>query len=141
MLDVAASRFLGTPFRHQGRNPGIGLDCAGVLVCSLEAIGIPVNDARSYGKVPPRNLLTCMVERHGFRKRERQPVDGDVCLFWMRNKRLVIHCGIASTNGQELIHVESRRKVERVPMRRWLPQLAAVYARPVFNQKEKVTWQ
>jgi hypothetical protein len=136
MLGKLAERYIGTPYRHQGRTPGLGLDCAGVLVCSLQAAGVAVNDCRTYDRVPPRDLLRDMVERHGLTREESPPIAGDVCLFWMRHKRLVIHCGIVADNGVELIHVEDGRRVERVPLRVWKPQLAATY-----SAKEVQRWQ
>lgn len=130
MLADAALKFIGTPYRHQGRTPGIGLDCAGVLICAMRKLGIAVNDCRTYGRVPPRNLLTDMIERHGFIQQKEVSNDGDLCLFWMRHKRLVIHCGIATNDQRELIHVEDGRKVERTPIGIWRPQLAGVYRLP-----------
>lgn len=29
---AAARRYIGTPYHHMGRTPGVGLDCAGVLI-------------------------------------------------------------------------------------------------------------
>jgi len=136
MLSKFAERYIGTPYRHQGRTPGLGLDCAGVLTCSLIAAGVSVNDCRTYARVPPRNLLRDMVERHGLIKKDRAPMAGDVCLYWMRHKRLVIHCGIVASNGEELVHVEDGRRVERVPLRVWSPQLAATY-----SAEEVQRWQ
>lgn len=128
MIDQHAIKYIGTSYRHQGRVPGIGLDCAGVLICSMRDAGYAVNDCRSYSRVPPRNLLQATVESHGLQEVTRgQPQDGDVMLFWMRNKRLVIHCGICTNNGRDIIHVESGRKVEAVPMQLWRHQLAKVF--------------
>lgn len=42
-LAKAASRFIGVRFQLHGRDPKVGLDCIGLLACSLEAIGsLPV---------------------------------------------------------------------------------------------------
>lgn len=128
MIGDVAKRWIGTPFRHQGRSPHYGLDCAGILVCALEAVGIPVNDCRIYDRVPPRNLLQSLVELHGLKETKAPPKTDDVCLFWMRNRRLVIHCGIAINGGRDMIHVESGRAVEVVPIRLWNEQLAATYS-------------
>jgi hypothetical protein len=133
--DIAKS-YIGTPFRHQGRSPHFGLDCAGVLVCALEGAGVRVNDCRVYDRVPPRDLLQSMVELHGFTESTRPPKTDDVCLFWMRNRRLVIHCGVVVEDGRSLIHVEAGRAVEAVPLRLWSEQLAATY-----TYKGKQTWQ
>lgn len=39
-LAQAAASFVGTPFRLHGRNPDTGLDCVGLLIASLEAVGV-----------------------------------------------------------------------------------------------------
>ena len=39
-LAQAAASFVGTPFRLHGRNPDTGLDCVGLLIVSLEAVGV-----------------------------------------------------------------------------------------------------
>lgn len=136
MISDVAKSFVGTPFRHQGRSPQFGLDCAGVLVCALEGVGIAVNDCRIYDRVPPRDLLRSMVELHGLTEKKRPPMTDDVCLFWMRNRRLVIHCGIVLNEGRDMVHVEAGRNVEVVPLRLWSEQLAATY-----SLKEVKAWR
>lgn len=52
---VAAARaLLGTPFHHQGRVPGVGVDCAGVPICIARALGLvaPDWDVTAYPRVP-----------------------------------------------------------------------------------------
>ena len=47
-LAAAAARFIGSPFRLHGRNPETGLDCIGLVLASLEAIGRKIADPRGY---------------------------------------------------------------------------------------------
>lgn len=58
-LSEAARAYLGVPFRHQGRNPAVGLDCVGLLVVAGCAIGLPVelHDCHNYGRDPSDGLL------------------------------------------------------------------------------------
>jgi len=127
MIDATAMAYVGTPYRHQGRSPGTGLDCVGIVVCALQAMGVPVNDRRTYRNVPPRSMLRENALRHGFTEVKQQPKRGDILLFWMRHKRLVIHCGVCVGKGHEMIHVEAGRRVEIVPLRLWQPQLSSVF--------------
>lgn len=39
LLAEAAATFIGTPFKLQGRDPAIGLDCVGLVVAALRKIG------------------------------------------------------------------------------------------------------
>ena len=49
---AAASECMETPFRHQGRVPGVGLDCAGLLVHCFKRLGLPHQDERGYPRTP-----------------------------------------------------------------------------------------
>ncbi|WP_440466867.1 C40 family peptidase [Pseudomonas sp. YH-1] len=42
----------GTPFRHQGRVLGFGMDCAGLFVFICQTLGIPHQDATGYPRTP-----------------------------------------------------------------------------------------
>lgn len=44
----AALGLVGAPFRMHGRDPSTGLDCVGVAVAALAAIGRPVNPPADY---------------------------------------------------------------------------------------------
>jgi cell wall-associated NlpC family hydrolase len=37
---LAARECLGTPFQHQGRVPGVGLDCVGVAIYAAREVGL-----------------------------------------------------------------------------------------------------
>lgn len=47
-LARAATHLLGAPFRLHGRDPRVGLDCVGLLLASLQAIGIQAEYPRGY---------------------------------------------------------------------------------------------
>lgn len=54
---AAARSALGTPFRHQGRIAGVGLDCAGLYIHVCSVLGIECLDFEGYGRLPYRSLL------------------------------------------------------------------------------------
>ncbi len=63
---VAAARAcLGTPFHHQGRAAGIGLDCIGLIVVALRAAGMEVRDRADYGPRPDGQSLIAALDAHG----------------------------------------------------------------------------
>lgn len=82
-----ARGFVGTPFRHQGRQPHKGLDCAGLALCAAWDCGVQVPDFDGYGRLPQGAAL---LEQLALRCRqveasEEQP--GDLLLFsWRRNE-------------------------------------------------------
>ena len=47
-LADAASGYAGVPFRLHGRDPGIGLDCVGLVAASLKAVGARPNIPTGY---------------------------------------------------------------------------------------------
>ncbi len=47
-LALAAQQFLDTPFKLHGRDPSIGLDCIGLLIASLETIGVQTDGPKGY---------------------------------------------------------------------------------------------
>lgn len=54
---AAARACLGTPFQHQGRIPGVGLDCAGLLIAVAQAVGADYYDVLGYGPHPCGGML------------------------------------------------------------------------------------
>jgi NlpC/P60 family putative phage cell wall peptidase len=52
-LIVAAARaYINTPWRHQARLKGVGVDCIGLLWCALRDAGIEVPDVADYARAP-----------------------------------------------------------------------------------------
>lgn len=49
LLAEAARGFLGTPFKLYGRDRGTGLDCVGLVIASLNKIGVRNEDPAGYG--------------------------------------------------------------------------------------------
>jgi hypothetical protein len=61
-LVEAVRKYIDTPFRHQGRLPGVALDCAGVVVCGLRECGCDVSDVKGYGRIPSNGLFIKVIE-------------------------------------------------------------------------------
>jgi cell wall-associated NlpC family hydrolase len=59
---AAARQCLGTPFRHQGRLVGGGLDCAGVAIHVAQQIGVEHLDVSGYGRLPYSDRLQQSLE-------------------------------------------------------------------------------
>jgi len=47
-LALASQQFIGCPYKFQGRDPELGLDCVGLVISSLQAIGRPTNAPTGY---------------------------------------------------------------------------------------------
>jgi cell wall-associated NlpC family hydrolase len=133
MLHEAARRYLGVPFRHQGRDPSVALDCIGLLYVSTRDIGradLLVHDKSGYGRNPLAGLL-----ESGLRDAFGEPVAdmraGDVVA--MRDKgRAVRHVAILADyplGGLSLIHTDSKigRVVEHRLDERWARLIVNTY--------------
>ena len=91
--DIAeqARTWLGTPFVHQGRAKGAGVDCIGLLIgCAREA-GLGEYRFAAYGRLPDPKVLMKEVDQNLIRVR-RDPQPGDALLFRIINEPM--HFGI-----------------------------------------------
>jgi len=132
--------YVGTPYRHQGRSKGVGVDCAGVLDGAARAVGLmppgAAEDAdvlRAYDRAP-NGSLDRMLEKYMDRipLEDRQP--GDVALVaWgstpqhvaiFTTPRHVVHAvsqinqrkarGAARTTEGRVVEVSFGRGLQRV---------------------------
>ena len=107
-----ARRWLGTPFRHQGRGVH-GLDCAGLLVVVATALGIPVVDDLTYRRIPDTARLKAVLLANLKPKPLAQRAVGDALLFKdpVRPGHMY-HLGIQTDVG--FIHAYGRADVKKV---------------------------
>jgi cell wall-associated NlpC family hydrolase len=98
---VAAARAcIGTPFAHQGRVVGVGLDCAGVAVHAVRAAGFDVLDVAGYGRTPNKGHLAAAMDAQPMLERIHRISDraaGDILL--MRFLGEPQHVGICTGDG------------------------------------------
>jgi len=99
----SARKTVGTPWSHAGRNPGVAIDCIGVVVCSFQASGMVVNDILHYSRVPgDEDRLIPVLESYGFiRTEDKQP--GNVVLMTLGRDSHPSHMGIL-TSKDTLVH-------------------------------------
>jgi len=122
---AAARRCLGTPFHHQGRKPGTGIDCIGLIVIALRAAGLRVHDRTDYGRRPDGKSLVAALTSHG-----AVPVTnieaGDVLLFRYDNQPQ--HAALA-TGPDSMIHsfALAGKVVETVIGDYWRRRLNGIY--------------
>lgn len=92
---AAARNALGTPFLHQGRRAGQGLDCAGLIIHVAQAIGADYHDQTGYGRVPANGLLESALDDQPCLDRVREARPGDVLLMRFRGdpQHLAIFAG------------------------------------------------
>ncbi len=137
-----ARRLLGTPFRHQGRVPGRGLDCVGLALVVARELGLSAYDWTGYPRLPQPRLLFAHAVRAGFR---RKPVEraagGD--LLVMRFHDDPCHVAIATEGACGVIHACARRGrvVEHRLDRRWRARIVDCFVFPLPSVDPAVTAQ
>ncbi len=124
----AAREAIGTPFRHQGRLLGRGLDCAGLGVHVARRLGIEYIDDVTYGrrpsgglfenalKIQPSLMIVADIE-------DRQPGD----LLLLRFKGEPQH--LAVFTGDTMIHsyLQARKVCEHRLDDQWIKRIVACY--------------
>ncbi len=116
----------GTPYRHQGRLPGVGLDCIGPLICAAKTHGLVDSgfDISDYSREPDGSLQPLM-DGYLTRKPRAELVVGDVVLNAFRlGQPQHIAVIVGERWGEwEMLHANSivgRVMRERIPYdRRW----------------------
>lgn len=61
---IEARRWVGTPYKHQGRCLGVGVDCAGVIIEVPKALGLFSVEYSDYGRVPYQGMLRKICDTH-----------------------------------------------------------------------------
>lgn len=103
---VAAARScIGTPFRHQGRIPGVALDCAGLIVAVAETVGAEYADRPGYGRNPANGLLESVLDQQPCLERVFDRKPGDVLLmrFSGEPQHLAIYTGMNIIHSHEAV--------------------------------------
>lgn len=128
---AAARRMVGTPYRHLGRQPGVALDCLGLVIevareCAIVGSGF---DIGGYTKVPDEAELLA-----GFRERCREvsiidPPAGAIGLFMVCKR--IQHCAVLTgcepCPGMIHAYAPAHKVVEHWLDARWRARLAFVF--------------
>jgi cell wall-associated NlpC family hydrolase len=113
---------INTPWRHQGRLPGLGLDCIGLVNYVAHELELPggerINDT-NYGHYPDQSRVQLELAEHGDRITWPEAQPGDVILVADPVGNHSVHVGILAMDaaGQlTLIHATARNRkvVEQV---------------------------
>ncbi|MBX9636508.1 MAG: C40 family peptidase [Nitrosomonas sp.] len=97
-----ARECVGTPFLHQGRECGVGLDCVGVVCHVANKIGLEYTDISGYPRIPRPAVLLGALGQHLEAIPQNESMPGDVVAIKMARSHMIIHCGILTDYG--IIH-------------------------------------
>lgn len=108
----AARTWIGTPFVHQGRLKGVGVDCVGLVIGVARELGLTDYDFNAYGMQPDPRVLMREVEANLQAVPLGDAQAGDVLLF--RFEREPQHFAIVvdtAASPWQIVH--AHRKVGR----------------------------
>ncbi|WP_185983121.1 NlpC/P60 family protein [Aureimonas mangrovi] len=130
---VAARRWIGTPYRHQGSRRGVGCDCLG-LVRGVwrELYGhepeAPGAYSRDWADIDDAERLMEAARRNFTDVESGAP--GDLVLFRWRAGRPARHCGILEEGGR-VIHAYEGAAVVSSPLTPgWRSRIAGTFRFP-----------
>lgn len=128
-IAAAARACVGTPFRLQGRVPGVGLDCVGLVVWVGRSLGLIDHDETGYGLTGSGGRLEAGLARAGLVQVSAEEFAvGDVLLFDMG--RGLLHVAVRSEHGIIHAHRGLGRVVEHRLDGEWRAALAAAWRFP-----------
>lgn len=90
----AARSWLGTPYLHQARLKGIGVDCAGLVIGVANELGISNFDVSDYGMQPDPAKMGDYLSSHLDRIPITQLCEGDI--LWLRVEEDPQHLAIVT---------------------------------------------
>lgn len=126
-ITAAALSMVGTPFHAQGRAPGVGLDCIGVVACVARALGIPHTDRKAYSLRPTGELAPALAAQ--FDTVEGEPQEGDVLLMIFAGEP---HHVAILVDGGRIVHAyaAARKCVVQTYTDHWRAKVRAIYRFP-----------
>lgn len=126
-ITTAALSLVGTPFHPQGRLPGVGLDCIGVMVCTAILSGMKIKDRTSYPLRPNGELMQEMDARLIRVRGEMR--EGDVLVMSFGGEP---HHVAMYISGNRIVHAYTgvRKCVVQEFTKQWQSAVRAVYRFP-----------
>lgn len=100
IIDTAMS-YLGTPFHHQGRAKGVGVDCVGLIACVMRELGVSVVDRTDYPMHAIPHEFVAAVRANVPQKAIADRLPGDMIIIAPRN--VLQHAAIMVSEDQ-VIH-------------------------------------
>lgn len=120
-----ARKWIGTPFHHQARVIGVGVDCAGVLIGVAKSLSYQHHDVSGYSKNPFKQQLRENLEMDVEKISEVE----DGCILLMSFDADPQHVAIYNHVDDTIIHALAAQNscVEHRLDSRWKSRIVAKY--------------
>ncbi len=128
---ACARTCLGTAFHHQGRVPGTGLDCVGLVLWVGRTLALIDHEVTNYPRLPHPERLFAHARAAGLRRIPRErATGGDIaCLAFARDPQ---HVGLLTEEARGMIHACARvgRVIEHRLDAHWRRRIVACFRYP-----------
>lgn len=124
-----ARTWLGTPFHHQGRVKGVGVDCIGLVVGVGRDLGLVDYDTTDYGRIPNPVVMGKGLREHLIQT--DQIVPG--CVLWFAFTQAPMHLGIVTDSGLIHAYATAEKVVETGLDEQWVKRTRGVFLFPGVN--------
>jgi NlpC/P60 family putative phage cell wall peptidase len=123
-----AKTWIGTPFKHQGRVKGLGVDCVGLIIGIAHAFTLTDFDYTAYSRTPDGITMQRLLNQHLQAIPIHTAMAGDILL--MRFDAQPQHVGILSEYGIIHAYAQVRRCIEHRLDAVWRARVVCAYAYP-----------
>ena len=111
---TTARACLGVRWRHQGRDPATGIDCAGLLIHVAHRLQLSQFDTHDYGHYPDGMTMQALLDAHMARIAIDEIQQGDVILSADSERgKWTCHIGIIvpyQSGGLAVIHATAQKR-------------------------------
>ena len=101
-----ARSYVGTPFHHQQRVPGVGMDCVAIPICIAEKRRLHYEDFRAYGREADGMKLEELLAKCCKPVALDQIQAGHILLFWIQRRNFFQHVGLYTGDGR-MVHAHA----------------------------------
>jgi cell wall-associated NlpC family hydrolase len=131
----SAKSFLKTPWAHAGRIKGVGVDCTGLIICSLNENGAEIPDKFDYALGDEFYSLLKILKSSCYTVNISEILPGDIILF--RAKDMYNHVGMF-VGENKFIHSYSDPAIMRVTISRidnyWRERIHSIHSYNGFRR-------
>lgn len=133
---IEVEKYIGIPYKHNGRSIEEGLDCWGLVMCIFKELGISLPGSDGYNR-PEQDWFKKDPDRYWrFLQRVGEPLDivqvkrYDIVYFALIGNSIVSHAGVMLDN-EKFIHTLQKRNcfVSKLD-RYWLKKIRGVRRLP-----------
>jgi len=125
-----ARKYLGVPWKHQGRSMK-GVDCVGFLLLAFKHINVNIIEIKGYSKSPDGIALKKIMDEQPNLKRVHYPyLPGDVVLFRIRKHPQHVALLTGTKENLKMIHSYNggaKKVIEHDFAEYWRNKIVSVY--------------